>query len=88
MNHHSHETSLDSRSKLHLAQACPHAKVALGEILILPEAPSSQSGGFCLARARLEQEDSLEPSLSQRSREPWRHAHLMGQFEYLPHVTP
>jgi hypothetical protein len=33
--------------------------------------------GFCLAQARLGQEDNPEPGLIQRSREPRRHEHLM-----------
>jgi hypothetical protein len=77
MSHDSLETPLDGRSKLCLAQACPQARVALEEILVLPKVPSSRSGGFRLAQARLEQEDNPEPSLSQRSWEPRRHEHLM-----------
>jgi hypothetical protein len=77
MSHDSLETSLDGRSKLRLAQAYPQARVALGEILVLPEVPSSRSGGFRLVRARLGQEDNPEPTLNQRSWEPRRHEHLM-----------
>jgi hypothetical protein len=42
-----------------------------GEILISPEDPSSRNDNFYLARACLGQEDSPEPSLSQRSWELW-----------------
>jgi hypothetical protein len=47
------------------------------EILISHESPSSRNGGFRLARAPLGQEGNLEPSFSQRSRDPWRRANLM-----------
>jgi hypothetical protein len=77
MSHDSLEAPLSGRSKLRLARACPRARAAPGEILISPEVPSSRNDDFCLARARLGQEDNLEPDLSQRSREPQRHGHLM-----------
>jgi hypothetical protein len=77
MNHNSPKTLLDGHSKLCLARACPQAKATLGEIFIFLEVPYSRNSSFLLARARLGQGDSPEPSLSQRSRDPWRHAHLM-----------
>jgi hypothetical protein len=77
MSHDSPKTRLDGRSKPYLARACPQAKAVLEEILVLPEVPSSQNDNFCLARAHLGREDSLEPGLSQKSRDSRIHGHLM-----------
>jgi hypothetical protein len=77
MNYDSPETPLDDRSKLRLVRACPRAKAALGEISVSSKVLSSRSDNFHVVRARLGQEDIPEPNLSQRSREPWRHVHLM-----------
>jgi hypothetical protein len=64
MSHDSPKTPLSGRSKLRLARACPRAGVALGEILVPPEVPSSRNGCFRLARARFGQEDNPEHDLS------------------------